>query len=248
MRPPPFEHVVARSVEEAVDSLREHGDDAKVLAGGQSLVPLLALRLARPSVLVDVTRVESLGGIALDADGWLRIGATTRQRAAERSALVADRCPLLAAALPHVAHAPIRTQGTIGGSLCHADPAAELPLVALALGAELVTDRRTVPAGEFFRGFLETALAPDELLLAVRFPPATGPVAFAEYARREGDFAVAAVAVAGGAVWATGAGPVARRLPDDLGALDLADDLHGTGSWRRRVLERLRGEAVAACA
>jgi CO/xanthine dehydrogenase FAD-binding subunit len=249
VRPPPFAHVAPRSVDEALAHLAEHGDEAKVLAGGQSLLPLMALRLARPAVLVDVTRVPGLDAVGVDPDGWLRIGATARQRAVERSALVAGHLPVLVEAVRHIAHVPIRTQGTVGGSLCHADPAAELPLVAVAIGAELVIagpgGERVVPAVDFFRGFLETALGPDELLTAVRFPVVTERTAFAELARREGDFAVAAVLAVGGRVWATGAGTVPRELPPDLDDLDLADDLHGTATWRRRVLERLRASVLA---
>ena len=248
MRPPPFAHVAPRTVDEALAHLAEHGDEAKVLAGGQSLLPLLALRLARPTVLVDVTRVDRLAELGIDPDGWLRVGATARQRTVERSPLVAERLPVLAEAVRHIAHVPVRTQGTVGGSLCHADPAAELPLVAVATGAELVVagpaGERVVPAAAFFRGFLETDLAPDELLTAVRFPVVTERTAFAELARREGDFAVAAALAVGTRVWATGAGSVPRELPDDLGGLQLADDLHGSATWRLRVLERLRATVL----
>jgi len=267
VRPAAFAHLVPRTVDEAVAALADAGDDAKVLAGGQSLVPLLALRLARPTLLVDVTRVAGLSGIAVDPDGWLCVGAATRQRTVERSPLVAERCPLLAEAVPLIAHAAIRSQGTVGGSLCHADPAAELPLVALAAGAELVAEGprhgRAIPAREFFTGFLETALAPDEVLVSVRLPPmppATG-TAVVELARRHGDFAVAAVAAVVGPgrldVWVGGVAPVPVALDVDPGeslpaaaaadaaaGLRLSDDVHGTAPWRRRVVERLVVDAV----
>jgi aerobic carbon-monoxide dehydrogenase medium subunit len=203
LKPPPFDYDAPETVEEVLDLLAEHGDDAKVLAGGQSLIPLLALRLARPARLVDVGRVDALQRIT--PNGVLSIGAGVRQRTAERSPEVAGRSPLLARTLPLVAHVPIRTRGTIGGSLAHADPAAELPAVALLLEAELVAhsrDRgeRVTPAHEFFTGFFETALEPDELLLEVRVPawPARTGCAFDELTRRHGDFAlVAAGAVVG---------------------------------------------------
>ena len=268
MRPPPFDYVAPGNLEEVLDALARGGEDAKVLAGGQSLIPLVAMRLARPSVLVDITRVEGLDGITVDGDGWLRVGATARQRSVERSDLVAERCPLLAEAVPLIAHPPIRSQGTIGGSLCHADPAAELPLVALAVGAELVVagpdGTRTIPAADFFRGFLETTLAPGEVLLAVRFPPVapgTG-AAVVELARRHGDFAVAAVAAVAGPstleVWAAGVSTVPLRLEVDPGmsigaaataatmALDVGDDLHGPAAWRRTVVRRLVIDAVTS--
>jgi CO/xanthine dehydrogenase FAD-binding subunit len=268
VRPPPFDYVAPGSIDEVLDALARAGEDGKVLAGGQSLVPLLAMRLARPSVLVDVTRVAGLDAIAVDGDGWLRIGATARQRTVERSTLVRDRCPLVAEAVPLIAHPPIRSQGTVGGSLCHADPAAELPLVALVAGAELIVagpdGTRTIPASSFFLGFLETALGPGEVLLAVRLPPvppATGS-AVVELARRHGDFAIAAVAAVAGPssleVWAAGVGAVPARLDVDAGApldhaatdataaLELADDLHGPPSWRRAVVRRLVIDAVTA--
>ena len=198
MKPPPFEYSAARSVEEAVDLLAEHGDEAKVLAGGQSLLPLLSLRLARPGVLVDINAVTELGHIK-DGSG-LELGAMVRHRAAERSADVRAEAPLVSDALRLVGHAAIRSRGTIGGSLAHADPAAELPAVLLALDGEVVaTSRRgsrTVAAADLFEGFLTTALEPDELLTTVRVPawPAGAGWSFQEFSRRSGDFGVAGVA------------------------------------------------------
>ena len=198
MKPPPFEYSVARSVDEAVDLLAEHGDEAKVLAGGQSLLPLLSLRLARPGVLVDINPVPELASIS-DGSG-VELGAMVRHRAAERSADVRAEAPLVAEALHLVGHAAIRSRGTVGGSLAHADPAAELPAVLLALDGEVVaTSRRgtrTVAAADLFDGFLTTTLAPDELLTAVRLPagPAGAGWSFQEFSRRSGDFGVVGVA------------------------------------------------------
>jgi CO/xanthine dehydrogenase FAD-binding subunit len=186
-------------VDEALAHLAEHGDAAKVLAGGQSLVPLLNLRLAAPDVLIDVNRVASLDGIAA-WDGGLAIGAMARQSALERSRLAQERLPLLVEAARMVGHPTIRHRGTVGGSLAHADPAAELPAAMLALDASFIArskrGERTIPAADFFIGYLTTALAPDEMLVEVRapgMPPGTG-AAFAELSRRHGDFAICGAA------------------------------------------------------
>ena len=187
------------TVAEAVGLLAEHQDEASVLAGGQSLIPLLALRLARPAVLIDINGLGELSGVAA-ADGWVAVGAMTREYVTEESAVVADAVPLLAAALPLIGHEAIRSRGTIGGSLAHADPAAELPAVALALGAEFVvrsqSGERVIPAAEWFEGYLATSRRADEILVEVRFP-AAGPdtgAAFQEVARRHGDFAIVGLA------------------------------------------------------
>src|SRR6266851_3501400 len=199
MKPPAFAYVAVASTEEAVAELARHGDAAKLLAGGQSLMPLLNLRLAAPARLVDLNRVPALSYIEERAGG-VAIGAMTRQRTVERSALVAARVPLLADALPWVGHTAIRTRGTIGGSLAHADPAAELPAVALCLDARFTVrdgaKARTIAAGEFFTGYLTTALTPTELLTEVWFPrlPAASGSAWIELARRHGDYALARVA------------------------------------------------------
>jgi aerobic carbon-monoxide dehydrogenase medium subunit len=198
LKPPPFEYSAAHSVEEAVDLLAEHGDEAKVLAGGQSLLPLLSLRLARPGILVDINPVAELATIS-DGSG-LELGAMVRHRAAERSADVRTEAPLVTEALGLVGHAAIRSRGTIGGSVAHADPAAELPAVLLALDGEVVaTSRRgarTVAARDLFAGFLTTTLEPDELLTAVRLPagPARAGSSVQEFSRRSGDFGVVGVA------------------------------------------------------
>lgn len=199
MKPPPFEYFDPASVEEALALLKEHGEEAKVLAGGQSLVPLLNFRLARPRYLIDLNRIPAFSYIR-EVNGGLAIGAMTRQRAVERSPLVREHCPLLAEAMPLIGHPQIRNRGTIGGSLAHADPAAELPAVVAALRGELVVrgaDRqRLLTPEQFFVSYLTTALEPSELLVEVRLPaspPRTG-WAFLEVSRRHGDFALVGVA------------------------------------------------------
>ena len=199
MKPPAFEYVAVASTEEAVAQLAAHGDDARILAGGQSLMPILNMRLATPGRLVDLNRVDTLAYI-VERAGGVAIGSMTRQRTAERSALVTTAVPLLAEALPWVGHSAIRNRGTIGGSLAHADPAAELPAVAVCLDARVTVQgakgERTLAAREFFRGYLTTALAPTELLTEVWFPsarPGSG-AAWIEFARRHGDYALVGVA------------------------------------------------------
>jgi aerobic carbon-monoxide dehydrogenase medium subunit len=199
MKLPPVEYEAPTTVAEAVDLLAEYGDEASVLAGGQSLIPLLALRLARPEVLIDINRIDELAGVSA-ANGDVAIGAMTREYVAEESGTVADALPLLAAALPLIGHEAIRSRGTIGGSLAHADPAAELPAVARALDAEFVvrgpSGERVIPAAQWFDGYLTTSRRTDELLTEVRFPaagPVTG-VSFEEVARRHGDFAIVGLA------------------------------------------------------
>ena len=198
MKPPVFEYTAVRSVDEAVAELRQHGDRAKLLAGGQSLVPLLNMRLTAPERLIDLNRVGELAYIRA-RDGGLAIGAMTRQRAVERSPLAATHVPLMHDALPWVGHFQIRNRGTVGGSLSHADPAAELPAVAVCLDARFTArgpaGERTLTAGDFFRTQLTTALEPTELLTEVWFPstpPGSGS-AWLEVARRHGDYALVGV-------------------------------------------------------
>lgn len=199
MKPASFQYHDPSTVDEAVALLREHGAEAKLLAGGQSLVPLLNMRLARPAVIVDLNRVPGLDYVR-EEDGWLAIGAMTRQRAVERSELVASRQPLLHAATRFIAHPQIRNRGTVGGSLAHADPAAEYPAVALALGAELRVagpeGERTIAARDLFVTYLTTALEPEEIVTEVRVPALAARTgwSFQEVARRHGDFALAGVA------------------------------------------------------
>ena len=201
MKAAAFDYLAPRSLDEAVEALSKHGDDAKLLAGGQSLAPVLALRLASPTILIDLNRVEGLGGLEIEADGSVLAGAMVRSRTLERSPELARAQPLIHAAMPWVAHVQIRNRGTLGGSLSHADPSAELPAVAVACGATLrlqgPSGRREVPAGSFFKGLFTTALASDEILVGVRFPacPAGRRHGCAEIARRHGDYAMLGVAL-----------------------------------------------------
>lgn len=198
MKPPRFEYHRAGSVDEVVALLAEYADEAKILAGGQSLVPLLSLRLARPSHLVDINRVADLARIANGAG--LTVGATVRHRTIERSDVAHTANPLLAHAVRFIGHSAIRNRGTVGGSIAHADPAAELPAVLLVLDGEVearsARGTRTVPASALFEGFLTTSLEPDELLTAVRVPawPVGTGWSFQEFSRRSGDFAIVGVA------------------------------------------------------
>jgi len=216
MKPAPFEYVATRSLEEALALV---GEDARPLAGGQSLVPLLNFRLARPRVLVDLNGLLELGTITRSG-GALRIGALVRQRALERSRVAAEGWPVLRDAAAHVAHAAIRNRGTVGGSVAHADPSAELPCALAALGARFhvcsVGGARTLDASEFFVGPLQTALAPDELLVEIEVPPVERGArqAFAEHARTHGDFALACVAVVGDRIGLGGVGPTPLVVAD----------------------------------
>lgn len=200
MKPPPFEYRRAESVEEALELLAADPEGARPLAGGQSLVPAMNFRLSRPALLVDLNPVGELAGVRPGEGGGLRIGAMTRQREAERDPEVARRAPLLAEAMPHLAHPQIRNRGTIGGSLAHADPAAELPAVVLAREGVLVLrgvdGGRRVEAAEFFRSAFGTALEPGELLVELELPPLPprSGWAFEEFSRRHGDFALVGVA------------------------------------------------------
>ncbi|MFN8204666.1 MAG: xanthine dehydrogenase family protein subunit M [Solirubrobacteraceae bacterium] len=201
MKPPPFTYVAPANLAEAIAVLAEHGGDAKVLAGGQSLVPLMNLRMARPSALVDVCRLPELAAVSLN--GAIAIGATTRQRVVRDSPIVSRAWPVLVDALSHVGHPATRARGTIGGSIAHADPAAEIPALLVALGGEIAAHgpggERVIAADDLFISHFTTALAEDEILTQVRLPlPAPGTVAaFSEVVRRRGDFAlVGVVAVA----------------------------------------------------
>ena len=213
MKPPPFAYARPSSLEEAVTELSDAGDEAKLIAGGQSLVPMLAYRLVRPSLLVDVDAVPNLAGIRSE-DGERVLGALLRHVELERAAELEGAHALLREAASHIGHLPIRVRGTLGGSLAHADPAAELPVAALALDAVVVArsarGERRIPASDFFLGPFTTALAPDEVLTSVRLPeaPREARVAFEEFAVRAGDFALASAAVGiapardGGPAWA----------------------------------------------
>jgi CO/xanthine dehydrogenase FAD-binding subunit len=199
VKPAPFNLLRPRSVDEALALLQSHGDEAKVLAGGQSLVPLMNFRLAQPRNLIDLNRVEGLDQIKLN-DQTLSLGAMVRQRDVERSPAIAERLPILREAIEQVAHPAIRNRGTVGGSLVHADPSAELPLIAVALDATFhlrsARTSRSVAAKDFYQGYLLTDIAPDELLVGIdfRLPPASSGWCCTEIARRHGDFAIVAVA------------------------------------------------------
>ena len=256
MKPPPFEYSAPETIDEVLALLAEHGDEAKLLAGGQSLVPLLNFRLLRPARLIDLNRVRGL-----DALGDGRIGAMTRSRTLERASAV----PLLRQAVRHSGHAQIRNRGTVGGSCAHADPASELPCALLALDARFrvrsARGERVVPASDFFLGTFATALAPDELLVEIEVPrrPERERSAFLEHARVHGDFAIAGVAVLrvpgerlvvsmlGGADR-----PVRVELPDagEAAATDAVrdleplSDLRASADYRRALLEELVRRAI----
>lgn len=197
MKPASFDYVAPTELSTALDLLAQHGDEAKILAGGQSLMPMLNMRLATPQIMIDINRIAALDHITPRADGGLAIGALTRQRHLERTALVREHHPVLAAALPLIGHFQIRNRGTIGGSLVHADPAAELPAVCVALQAEFVVQKaasqRVIAAEDFFLTYLTTALEPDELLTEIRLPawPSHWGWDVQEVCRRHGDFALA---------------------------------------------------------
>ncbi len=199
MKPPAFKYFAAESVEEAVSLLAKHGDEAKVIAGGQSLVPMLNFRLLSPSVIVDINGIAGLDQIE-DCNGGLKIGALTRHFSLETSQAVKKRFPVLSAAMIHVAHLAIRNRGTIGGSLSHADPAAELPTIAVLLDAKITVVRsggeRVIDAGDFFESALNSALEDDEIVTQIEFPalPARTGWGFHEFTRRSGDFGLAGVA------------------------------------------------------
>lgn len=200
MKPSPFDYVAPDTLEDALVTMRQHGYDAKLLAGGQSLIPLLNFRLANPSVLVDLNRLRDLDFIRSSPAGGLQIGAMTTQSRLEAEPLVAARAPLLAEAIPFIAHPQIRNRGTFGGTLAHADPAAELPTVALALQARFRlrsdTGDRWVEANDFFVGLLTTALEPEEILVEIEIPPPAPRCgwSFLEVSRRHGDYALAGLA------------------------------------------------------
>jgi carbon-monoxide dehydrogenase medium subunit len=219
MKPAPFEYHAPESLVDVTSLLSEHGDDAKVLAGGQSLVPMLALRLTRFEHIIDLNRVEELRGVER-SNGTLTVKSMTRQSTVEHDAAAGAAVPLLAEAIPLIGHFQIRNRGTVGGSIAHADPASELPAVALALDAELEvagpSGSRRVPASDFFIGTWTTTIGDDEILSAVHFPVWDGKAGFAveEIARRSGDFALAGV-VAG--VQLDDAGAVSRSAIAFLG-------------------------------
>jgi carbon-monoxide dehydrogenase medium subunit len=278
MKPAPFAYHRVHELEEAVARLAELGEDAKVLAGGQSLVPMMNFRIVRPTALVDINRVPGLDHVERDGD-TLRVGALTRHAAIERvNGHTARGYEILARAAPWVGHFPIRAQGTFGGSIAHADPAAEWCMLALALDAEIVASgpagARTVPAADFFLGFMTTALEPGELVTEVRFPRPWPHAAIQEFARRHGDFAVVAVIAAVAAdngrcdearivIGGVDELPVRAREAENVlsgselgesafaeaaaaaaAEIDPVGDVHGSAEYRRRLAEVLVRRAL----
>lgn len=267
MKPAPFDYVLAADLPEALDALHQGGDRARVIAGGQSLVPMLNMRLATPGVLVDITRIEELRRIE-DTGNAIRVGAAVRQAELKRWPGLAAALPLVHAALPNIGHIQTRSRGTVCGSIAHADPSAELPLCLLALGGTLALQnrrrKRQVKAADFFLGMMSTDVAPGEMITAVSFPkPAKGSgYAFEEIARRHGDFALtacAAVALADGSIRLTVGGvadtPHTLNVPagaDDLDArlnefawhLRARDDQHASARYRRELVRWLGRKTI----
>jgi carbon-monoxide dehydrogenase medium subunit len=202
MKPAPFKYLMAVSLDHALAMKAEYGDDARFLAGGQSLIPMLNFRVAQPAVVIDLNQLSELSGIRRDNDATVSVGALTRYRTLERDPLVADTLPLVREALPHIAHPQIRNRGTIGGNLAHADPASELPAIVVALGGRLKlrsrSGERVIAASDFFVAPLTTALRTDEMLTEIQVPaPAKrSGFCFMEVARRRGDFALMGIAIA----------------------------------------------------
>jgi CO/xanthine dehydrogenase FAD-binding subunit len=200
MKPAPFRYVAAKTVEQALALKAEHGDEARFLAGGQSLVPTMNFRLTQPALLIDINRLSELAGVGNGAADRLRIGAMTRYRSLERDPAIERKLPLIHEALPLIAHPQIRNRGTIGGNLAHADPASEMPAIVLTMGGRLraqsVKGERWIDAADFFVGALTTALEPDEMLMEVELPIAAprSAACFLEMSRRRGDFAIIGVA------------------------------------------------------
>lgn len=272
MKPAAFDYARCDSADEAVALLSEFGGDARVLAGGQSLLPALNMRLARPRLLADISRAADLAGMRVDS-GMLAVGAAVTQASLEQRPALQDEVPLLPLLFPHISHEQVRSRGTVCGSIAHADPSAELPLALVALGGEVVLrsrrGRRQLAAEDFFQGMLATAREADELIEEVRFPLRSEGTryAFTEFAERQGDFAIVAIAVAASpagirfAVGGVADRPRVVRWPrlagDELDAaindfaweLEAGDDAHASAQFRRHLVRRLGRKAVAeACA
>ncbi|HEV2414957.1 MAG TPA: FAD binding domain-containing protein [Candidatus Dormibacteraeota bacterium] len=250
MKPPPFTYHAPQTVEEAC-SLLASLEDAKVLAGGQSLVPLLNFRLARPQHLVDINRIGGFDRI-YERDGGIAVQALARQAAVEDSSAVGNICPLLTDAVRLVAHRVIRNRGTVCGSIAHADPASELPAVLLVLGghvlARSVRGERLIAAEQLFKGVFETALAPDELLVEAWFPEVVDKHAILEESRRHGDFALAGVVRAGEnlALFGVAATPLLADPNDPTSGLQPSGDLEATPEFRLHLVRTLTDKAFAA--
>jgi carbon-monoxide dehydrogenase medium subunit len=265
VKPARFAYAKAKSLDHAIELLARPDGEARLLAGGQSLVATLNMRLSAPKLLVDINGLHSLAGIAVK-NGMVEIGALTRHAEAERSADIARHAPLIALALPHIGHVAIRNRGTLGGSIAFADPAAELPACLLALGGEVdiagPKGKRTVKADEFFKGLFETALGPQDVLTAIRVPAAAkgGRVGFAEFARRHGDYAMVGLAASARgdgkalsdvrlAYFGVGATPVRAKKAEAAlasgnveaavaalaGDLEPSDDVQATGATRKHL-------------
>jgi len=265
MIPAPFEYVAAESPAHALELLAEHGDEAKLLAGGHSLLPMMKLRLAMPEVLIDIGRLDELAGVSTDGAD-LVIGATTRHADLAASDLVRTEAPLLAYAAAQVGDPQIRHRGTIGGSLAHADPAADLPMALVALGGSVELQgaggSRLVSAEDFFQGFFETAMQPDELLTAVRVPRRPGvPWGYQKFVRRSNDWAIVGVAAVDGRIALANMGSTPLRakaaeeaLAGGATAADAAahaadgtspgDDMHADKDYRRHLTRVLTRRAL----
>jgi len=267
MKPAPFDYLRPDSLDEALQVLADHGDEARVIAGGQSLMAMLNMRLVRPGLLVDISRIVGLAGIR-ETDGWIEIGAATTQAELQAWPRLAAAAPLLDQAIAHIGHFQTRNRGTVCGSLAHADPSSELPLCLALLGGEVVLrshrETRTLSAAEFQLGMLSTARRPDELVVAARYPvahPGDGH-AFREVARRHGDFAIVSLAArARGEETVLGVGGVADRpttrdfgvlegeaLDDALNAfaweMGGGDDIHASARYRRELVRRLGRQVI----
>jgi carbon-monoxide dehydrogenase medium subunit len=265
--PAPFEYVAAGSPAEAVDLLRRHGDDAKLLAGGHSLLPMMKVRLAAPSVLVDVGAIPSLSYVRL-VDGELAIGAATTHQTVAISSVVREQVPLLAWSAGLVGDPQVRHRGTIGGSLAHADPAADLPMALSAVDGRVLvlgpSGQREIGADEFFQGYFETALAPDEMIVEVRMPVRPGqPWGYQKFTRRANDWAIVGVATVGGRVALANMGPAPvralateRAVAAGAGAVEAArlaaeeadpgEDMHADAAYRRHLARVLSQRALIA--
>lgn len=268
MKPRPFDYIRPDTVAEAVELLAQHGESARLLAGGQTLMAMLNLRLLEPGIIVDIGRLKELSGIQVK-DGWLEVGASVTQNQLLAWDGLAQHVPLLAKALPWVGHFQTRNRGTICGSLCHADPSSEMPLSLAVLGGEVVLrsrhGERRLPAAQFQSGLLSTARKSDEMVVAARYPLGKKIAAFTEVARRHGDFAIVAVAaIMDGDKIRLGVGGVADRpavititdkSPDAVTEqlntlawqLNGYDDVHATARYRRDLLRRLGARMVQEC-
>jgi carbon-monoxide dehydrogenase medium subunit len=267
MIPAPFEYLRAHDVAHALDLLREHGDEAKLLAGGHSLLPMMKLRLARPTVLIDIAELADLDYVRVDGD-TLAVGALATHARVGEAELVRAEAPLIAHSASLIGDPQVRHRGTIGGSLAHADPAADLPMAVLAAGATLVLEgpagRREVDADDFFTGFFTTALEPDEILVEIRLPRLAGePWGYEKFVRRSNDWAIVGVATVAGRVALANMGSAPLRAAETERALaagagidaaaelaaentDPVSDLHADPAYRRHLARVLVARALSS--